>query len=155
MESSNYEVESMSAFEEKSGMSIMWTCPKCGRTFKKTNQDHYCGEAPKTIEEYIMRQSESIQPYLRQVNEAVKTALPDAKEKISWSMPTYWNRHNLIQFAAFKKHIGLYPGPEAVEAFADRLGEYKTSKGTIQLPYEKPMPLELIAEIAGWCGKNG
>lgn len=155
MGSSNYEVKSMSAFEEKSGMSAMWKCPKCGRTFKKTNQDHYCGEAPKTIEEYIMRQPETVQPYLRQVNEAVKTALPDAKEKISWSMPTYWNRHNLIQFAAFKKHIGLYPGPEAVEAFADRLDGYKTSKGTIQLPYEKPMPLELIAEIAGWCGKNG
>ena len=66
-------------------------------------------------------------------------------------MPTYWKKHNLIQFAAFKKHIGLYPGPEAVEAFADKLQDYKTSKGAIQIPYDKPLPLELIAQIAKWC----
>lgn len=48
----------------------------------------------------------------------------------------------------------MYPGPEAVEAFADRLEEYKTSKGAIQLPYDKPLPLELILEIARWCEKG-
>ena len=69
-------------------------------------------------------------------------------------MPTYWKKRNLIQFAASKKHIGLYPGPEAVEAFADRLTDWKTSKGAIQFPYEKPLPLELIAEIAKWCEKK-
>ena len=131
----------------------MWKCPKCGRSFKNTNQDHYCGEAPKTIEEYIDRQAPEIQFYLRQVNDVIRFALPDAAEKISWSMPTYWKKHNLIQFAAFKKHIGLYPGPEAVTAFADRLQEYKTSKGAIQFPYAKPIPLGLIEEIAVWCGK--
>ncbi len=132
----------------------MWECPKCGRKFKKTNQDHYCGPAPATIEEYIERQTEEVRPYLRQVNNALKAALPDAVQKISWSMPTYWKKRNLIQFAAFKKHIGLYPGPEAVEAFADRLKEYKTSKGAIQLPYDKPLPLGLITEIARWCEKG-
>ena len=132
----------------------MWKCPKCGRTFKNTNQDHYCGEAPKTIEEYIERQPEQAQPFLRQVNNTIQSAIPDAVEKISWSMPTYWKKHNLIQFAAFKKHIGLYPGPEAVNTFADRLKEYKTSKGAIQLPYDKPLPLELIEEIAKWCEKE-
>lgn len=132
----------------------MWKCPKCGRTFKKTNQDHYCGEAPVTIEEYMERQPEEVQPYLQQVNQAIKNAIPDTKEKISWSMPTYWKKHNLIQFAAFKKHIGLYPGPEAVAVFADRLTEYKTSKGAIQFPYNKPLPLELIAEIAKWCERE-
>lgn len=132
----------------------MWECPKCGRTFKKTNQDHYCGPAPETIEEYIDSQPEEAQRNLRQINSVVKAALPDAVEKISWSMPTYWKKRNLIQFAAFKKHIGLYPGPEAVEAFAGRLREYKTSKGAIQFPYDKPLPLGLIAEIAKWCGKQ-
>ena len=132
----------------------MWKCPKCGRAFKNTNQDHYCGEAPKTIQEYIERQPEEIQPYLQQINKAIQSAIPMATEKISWSMPTYWKKHNLIQFAAFKKHIGLYPGPAAVEAFADRLTEYKTSKGAIQLPYNKPMPLELIGEIARWCERQ-
>ncbi|MDE7038395.1 MAG: DUF1801 domain-containing protein, partial [Lachnospiraceae bacterium] len=97
---------------------------------------------------------EQVQPYLRQVDQAVRSAIPDTTEKISWSMPTYWKKHNLIQFASFKKHIGLYPGPEAVEAFAERLKEYKTSKGAIQLPYDKPMPIELIGEIARWCEKE-
>ena len=130
----------------------MWVCPKCGRTFRNTDQSHYCGEPPKTIEEYILRQPEDVQPYLRQVDSAIRAALPEAEEKISWSMPTYWRGHNLIQFAASKRHIGLYPGPEAVEAFAGRLEGFQTSKGTIRLPYDKPLPLELIAEIAKWCG---
>lgn len=129
----------------------MWQCPKCKRTFKHNNQDHYCGEAPRTIEEYIERQPEYARPYLRQINEAIRSAIPEAKEKISWSMPTYRKNHNLIHFAAFKKHIGLYPGAEAVEAFADKLKDFKTSKGTIQLPYDKPLPLDLIVQIAKWC----
>lgn len=113
-----------------------------------------CG-MPSTIEEYICQQPEEAQPYLHQVNAAIRSALPDAVQKLSWSMPTYWKKRNLIQFAAFKKHIGLYPGPEAVEVFADKLKAYKTSKGAIQLPYNKPLPLELITEIALWCGSGG
>ena len=132
----------------------MWVCPKCGRSFRRKEQDHYCGKAPETIEEYILSQPEEVQPYLRQVNDTIKSSIPEAKEKISWSMPSYWKGRNLIQFAAFKRHIGLYPGPEAVEVFADQLTDYKTSKGAIQLPYSKPLPLELIGEIAAWCWAN-
>ena len=132
----------------------MWECPKCGRKFKNTNQNHYCGSAAQTIAEYIAQQPEDTQPYLRLINEAIHSALPDAVQKISWSMPTYWKKRNLIQFVASKKHVGLYPGPAAVDAFAGRLQEYKTSKGTIQFPYDKPLPLDLIAEIAKWCGKE-
>ncbi|MCI8266545.1 MAG: hypothetical protein HFH78_08965 [Lachnospiraceae bacterium] len=108
-------------------------------------------EVPSTIEEYIRRQPEEAQSYLNQIHDTVRSALPDAVQKLSWSMPTYWKKRNLIQFAAFKKHIGLYPGPAAVEAFADKLQAYKTSKGAIQFPYNKPLPLELIKEIALWC----
>lgn len=129
----------------------MWTCPKCGRNFKRQNQDHYCGKAPETIDEYISSQPEEIQRNLMEVRNAIRGAIPEAQERISWSMPTYWKGHNIIQFAGFKKHIGLYPGPEAVEAFSDKLKEYKTSKGTIQFPHNKPLPLELIGEIAKWC----
>lgn len=135
----------------KNKEETLWRCPACGRSFRHKNQEHYCGEPPRSIEEYIKRQPESAQPYLRMVNDAVREAIPDAAEKISWSMPTYWKGQNLIQFAAFRKHIGLYPGPEAVETFAGRLFGYRTSKGTIQLPYEKPLPLDLIREIAKWC----
>ena len=129
----------------------MWTCPKCGRNFRNRNQSHYCGKAPETVAEYIREQPEAVQPILRQLQETIREAIPDAKEKISWSMPTFWKGCNLIQFAASQKHIGLYPGPEAVEAFADRLEGYPTSKGTIRLPLNKPIPLELIADIARWC----
>lgn len=67
-------------------------------------------------------------------------------------MPTFRCDRNLIHFAAFKNHIGVYPGTEAIEHFADRLADFKTSKGTIQFPHNMPLPLELIAEIAAWCG---
>ena len=67
----------------------MWKCPKCGRTFKRVNQDHYCGEAPKTIDEYINAQDEEFRSQLYAVREAFKKSLPDAAEKIAWSMPTY------------------------------------------------------------------
>ena len=132
----------------------MRECPKCGRKFKNINQSHYCGAAPQSIEEYIAQQPEDARSYLRQINDTIKSALPEAVPKISWSMPTYWKKQNLIQFAASKKHIGLYPGPAAVETFADRLQGYNTSKGTIQLPYDKPLPIDLIGEIAAWCGKE-
>lgn len=132
----------------------MWECPKCGRKFRNTNQDHYCGAAPQTIEEYVARQPEETQSYLRQIAETIHLALPDAVQKISWSMPTYWKKRNLIQFAASKRHIGLYPGPEAVAAFAEQLKECETSKGTIRFSYNKPLPLALIAEIAAWCEKE-
>ena len=66
-------------------------------------------------------------------------------------MPTFWKKRNLIQFAASKNHIGLYPGPEAVGAFQNQLTDYDTSKGTIRLPYREPLPLKLIADIAKWC----
>lgn len=129
----------------------MWQCPNCGREFKNHNQDHSCGEPPKTIDTYIAAQPEYVQPFLNQVRHTIRDVLPDAQERISWSMPTFWDKHNIIHFAAFKKHIGLYPGPEAIENFADRLKEYKTSKGAIQLPYSNLLPLSLIADIAKWC----
>jgi uncharacterized protein YdhG (YjbR/CyaY superfamily) len=133
----------------------MWQCPKCGREFKNQNQDHFCGEPIKTINEYITAQPESVQPLLHQVRDTLSDALPGAEERISWRMPTYWSKHNIIHFAAFKKHIGLYPGDKAMEHFTDRLTEYKTSKGAVQFPYSKPLPLKLIAEIAKWCYETG
>lgn len=133
----------------------MWTCPKCGRTFKKQNQGHYCGKAPETIDAYIEAQPEEARQYLKEIRDAIHAALPEAEERISWSMPTFWKGKNIIQFAGAKNHIGLYPGPEAVMAFSGRLKEYKTSKGTVQFPYSKPLPLELIKDIARWCYETG
>ncbi len=129
----------------------MWKCPSCGRTFGRAGQSHYCGTKPASIDEYIGAQAESVRPALRAVRKAIQQAIPEAQERISWSMPTYWKGRNLIHFAASKKHVGLYPGEEAVAFFADRLAPYETSKGAIRLPYDAPLPHELIAEIAHWC----
>ena len=135
----------------------MWKCPKCGRTFKKDDQSHYCGKAPATVDEYISAQDEEIRTQLQSVRMAIRRELPDAAEKISWSMPTYWQGVNILHFAAQKKHIGLYPGPEAVERFAKRLTEAGCgfSKGTIRIPYSDSLPLQLISDIAAWCRETG
>ena len=135
----------------------MWKCPECGRSFKRENQSHYCGKAPETIDDYIQAQDEGIRDQLQLVREAVRSELPDAAEKIAWSMPTFWQEHNIIHFAAAKKHIGLYPGPDAVAHFADQLNAHglRYSKGSIQIPYSDNLPLSLISEIAAWCRETG
>lgn len=127
----------------------MWQCPKCGREFKSVNQDHNCGKI-STIDEYILAQTEEAKPLLYKIRETIRSVAPDAIEKISWQMPTFWQGENLIHFAAAKKHIGIYPGGEAVGVFAERLTGYKTSKGAIQFPFSKPIDYELIAEITKW-----
>lgn len=129
---------------------MTWKCPKCGREFSRQNQDHYCVK-PQNIDEYIAAQEERVQPKLIEVRKILQEALPEAEERISWSMPTYWKGRNIIHFAASKKHLGIYPGGEATEAFADELSDYSVSKGTIRLPYDQPLPVELIKRIARWC----
>ena len=135
----------------------MWKCPECGRTFKNVSQHHFCGKAPETVDEYILAQEESVRDSLQSIRTVLKSKLPDAEERISWSMPTYWKRHNIIHFAAQKKHIGLYPGPEAVEHFADRLNQAgcSCSKGSVRIPYDREPPLSLVGEIAEWCMNTG
>ena len=110
---------------------------------------------PKTIDDDIALQPEEQQRHLRAVRDTLRKVLPEAQERISWSMPTFWKGHNIIHFAGFRKHIGLYPGTEAVEEFAERLKQYKTGKGSIQFLYSAPIPLELIADIAKWCAETG
>lgn len=140
--------------ERDSEEVAMWKCPKCGRKFKKKGQSHYCGEKPKTVDEYIISQDEDKQEDLRYIRRILHGALPEAEERISWSMPTYWKKHNILHFAASKEHIGLYPGPEAVEHFAEELRDYKTEKGTIRIPYGK-VDAALIEKIARWCWQTG
>lgn len=132
----------------------MWKCPKCGREFKSTEQSHYCGDKPKTIDEYINAQDSDKQADLLLMKKVLADALPGAQQRISWSMPTYWQGHNICHFAASKKHIGFYPGSEAVAAFSERLAEYKTDKGTIRIPYGK-VDAQLVSDIAKWCLETG
>lgn len=108
------------------------------------------GEMWSSIDEYIAAQPEDVRPMLQSIRETIHAAAPEATEKISWQMPTFWQGENLIHFAAFKKHIGLYPGGKATTEFAERLAGYKTSKGAIQLPLGKPINYELITDIVRW-----
>lgn len=103
-----------------------------------------------TIDQYIEAQAEALRPTLHRLRETIRAAAPEADERISWQMPTFWKGENLVHFAPAKKHIGLYPGGEAVGVFAQRLSGYKTSKGAIQFPLDRPMDLELIADIVRW-----
>lgn len=128
----------------------MWKCPKCEREFKNENQSHFCGEGPTEIDAYIEEQPEAIQSRLHEIRNALRDALPDAVEVISWRMPTYKAKKNIIHFAAFKNHIGIYPGDKAIVQFAEELKGYKTSKGAIQISNSQPLPLELIVKIALW-----
>lgn len=102
------------------------------------------------IGNYIDQQSETARDKLIQIRKTIKNAIPDTEERISYGMPTFWKGRNIIHFAASKKHIGIYPGGEATTAFAGKLTNYETSKGTIRLPFDKELPLALIAEIAKW-----
>ena len=129
---------------------MTWKCPKCGREFSRQNQDHYCVK-PRNIDDYIAAQDEKYQPVLREVRAVLRNVLPEAEERISWSMPTYWKGRNIIHFAASKNHLGLYPGDEATAAFAEELSGLSVSKGTIRVPYDQPLPSELIERIAKWC----
>lgn len=125
----------------------MWKCPECGREFKAQNQHHFCSHSPANIDEYICEQEKAVQPILKKIRETIKEAAPEAEEKMSWRMPTFWQKENLIHFAAFKKHIGIYPGGEATGIFAKRLKGYKYAKGTIQLPIDMPIDFDLISDI--------
>ncbi|MNT18991.1 hypothetical protein D3C72_1542230 [compost metagenome] len=74
--------------------------------------------------------------------------LPDGViEKISWNMPTFYKKENIVHFAANKSHIGIYPGSTVIESLKDELGNYKFSKGAIQFKYDEDLPKELIEKI--------
>ena len=100
-----------------------------------------------SIDEYIATFPADIQKLLQEVRTTIKAAAPEAEEKISYQMPTFFLNGNLVHFAAFKNHIGFYPAPTGMEAFAQDLAQYKGAKGSVQFPLNKPMPLDLITRI--------
>lgn len=99
------------------------------------------------VDEYIARYPGEVQAILRQVRATIRAAAPDATEKISWGMPTYHQGENIIHFAGFKNHLGIYPGADGMAHFAPRLGAYHTTKGAVQFPLAGAIPYDLIAEM--------
>lgn len=104
-----------------------------------------------TIDEFISQYPENVQAILQRVRSTIQSAAPDAKEKISYGIPTFTLNGNLIHFSAYTHHIGLYPGAAPVEDFKKELEGYKTSKGTVQFPLDKPIPYDLITKITKVC----
>jgi uncharacterized protein YdhG (YjbR/CyaY superfamily) len=104
-------------------------------------------KAYRNTDEYIADFSPEVQTILNTLRAVIKEAAPDADEKISYQMPTYALRGNLVHFAAYKNHIGFYPAPSGIEAFKDELSAYKGAKGSVQFPIDKPLPYELISRI--------
>ena len=100
-----------------------------------------------SIDEYIATFPEEIQKILEELRATIKAAAPDAEEKISYQMPTFALKGNLVHFAAFKNHIGFYPTPSGTQAFKHELSIYEGAKGSIKFPIDKPLPLELISKI--------
>ena len=100
-----------------------------------------------SIDEYIATFPAETQKILQALRATIKAAAPDADEKISYQMPTFAFKGNLVHFAAHKNHIGFYPTPSGIEAFKQELSLYKGAKGSIRFPIEEPLPLELISEI--------
>lgn len=103
---------------------------------------------PTSVEEYFSWFSPEIQAKLQQIRDTLRAALPEAKEVISYHMPAFKTSEVLVNYAAAKSHLGYYPTNSGVEEFKKELAEYVTSKGAIQFPYDRELPLELIAQIA-------
>ena len=104
-------------------------------------------EKVNSIDDYIKSFPPGIQKLLQQVRTSIQKAAPGAEETIKYAMPTFMLNGNLVHFAAFKNHIGLYPTPNGIEAFKKELSVYKGAKGSVQFPLDQPMPLELIGKI--------
>jgi uncharacterized protein YdhG (YjbR/CyaY superfamily) len=102
---------------------------------------------PINFEQYILTFPEEIRERLQKIRALVIKIAPDAVEKISYGMPAFTLHGMLLYYAAHTKHIGFYPFTTAIEAFRDELKDYKTAKGSIQFPNNKPLPLKLISQI--------
>ena len=104
-------------------------------------------KAPKNIDEYIAGFPPEIQEILEKIRLTIREAAPKAEEAISYMIPTFKLNGNLVHFAAYKRHIGIYPAPRGNEAFKKELSAYGGGKGTVQFRLDKPIPYALIRKI--------
>lgn len=104
-------------------------------------------ETCKDIDEYINSQPAETRQFLVEMRNTIKKFAPKAEEKISYQMPTFYLHGNLVHFAACKNHVGFYPGPSGLKEFPVEVAMYKNTKGAVQFPYSKPLPLNLIKKI--------
>ena len=102
---------------------------------------------PQNIDEYIANFPKDIQEILQELRTTIREAAPDAEEAISYQMPTFRLKGNLVHFAAYKNYIGFYPTPSGIEKFKKELSVYEGAKGSVKFPIDQPLPLDLISNI--------
>ena len=111
--------------------------------------------APVSVDSYIQQFSPEVQQVLRALRAALHSAIPKAEEGIKYGMPTLMlGGKNVVHFAAMKTHMGFYPAPSGIVRFQAELAPYITSKGAIQFPYGRRLPLGLIKRIATFRAKE-
>lgn len=103
-----------------------------------------------TVDDYLANCPVERQEVLTTIRKIIQEVLPEAEETIKYGMPTYHQKENLVHFSNAKHHIGFYPTPSAIVAFAEQLSPYKTSKGAVQFPVSQAIPYELIKEMTAW-----
>ena len=108
----------------------------------------------RTIDEYISTFPKSIQSILQELRKVIRESAPIAEEAIRYQMPTFRFTGNLVHFAAFINHSGFYPTPSGIDAFKEELSFYKTSKGAVQFPLNKPIPFDLVKKIVEYRVKE-
>jgi uncharacterized protein YdhG (YjbR/CyaY superfamily) len=105
---------------------------------------------PATIAEYINAAPKESQKKLRDIRICIRKAAPGAGESLKWGMPAVSHRRILVMYAGFKHHIGFYPTPSVIQAFAGRLSKFKTAKGSVQFPLDQPLPAALIRAMTNF-----
>jgi len=103
--------------------------------------------AAEDIDVYIAGFPDNVQAILEKIRMTISKAAPDAEEAIKYQIPTFTLGGNLIHFAGFTNHIGLYPAPRGNATFKDELSAYEGGKGTVRFPLDKPIPYSLITRI--------
>jgi uncharacterized protein YdhG (YjbR/CyaY superfamily) len=111
-------------------------------------------EDPTTIDDYIAGFPDETRKILERVRQTVRRQAPGAEEVISYKMPTFKLKGNLVHFAAFKHHLGFYPTPTGTAKFQKELAPYKSGKGSIRFPFDKPIPYDLIGRIVAFRVKE-
>jgi uncharacterized protein YdhG (YjbR/CyaY superfamily) len=101
-----------------------------------------------TIDEYISDFPKEVQEIMQNLRKIVNELAPEVEEAISYQMPTFkLKKKTVVHFAAFSKHIGVYPMPSGIEAFKEQLSKYESGKGSVRFPLNKPIPYDLFKQI--------
>ncbi|MDR0414430.1 MAG: DUF1801 domain-containing protein [Prevotellaceae bacterium] len=104
-------------------------------------------EEVKTVDEYIMGFNPAVQKTLSELRSFIKSEAPEAVEKISYGMPTFYLKGNLVHFAAFKNHYGFFPTPSGINEFEKELAPYRSGKGTLRFPFNEPIPWDVLKKV--------